>query len=123
MFPKFLLKKLYLKSSLKLIDNGFSFVIKNNITTSVVVEVYHLKFNEKEMIFNQIVVQSEDKSASSDLINKNNPFPLIKGKQTTFLINYPPALDYINKKVNIGLKFKIKGISTISFNFTDNLKA
>jgi hypothetical protein len=122
MFPNFLLKRLYLKSSLKPTKNGFSFIIKNGITNGTVAEVDYLKYNDLEIPPDQISVETEDgKIISASSINPDNPFLLKKGVNTIFSIVHPPALDQIGSKVKIGLKFKIKEVGKIKFDFSDEL--
>ena len=80
-----------------------------------------MSFNESEIPFDQITVQSEEKSVLGHQINIDNPFPLDKGKDTMFVVKYLPARDQIGKNVDIEMKFKIKGISPITFPISDIL--
>lgn len=121
MFPKFLVKKMYVRKTLKTTENGFSFTIKNNLVNGSVVKVYQLTFNETEIDYNRITVKSEDKQMFGGEINEENPFPLKKGKNTHFIVEHSLDPDLIGTQVKIEFKFKIKGVSTITFPIADEL--
>jgi len=127
MFPKFLLKKMYKKDTLTLTNTGFSFIIKNNIANGDVVEVFNLKVNDTdEIAFKDVIIGNDTLKMSSDQISIDNPFPLKKQIDTTFLVTYAKSKDFLGTEMKIGLKFKVQvrdSKMTIEFDFTDNLKS
>src|SRR3972149_4172444 len=62
MFPKFLLKKMYVRGSLKKETSGFSYVIRNNIANGTIIEVYSLKVDGKEIPFHNVEIVIEGRS-------------------------------------------------------------
>ena len=125
MFPKFLLKRIYDKNSLKTTENGFSFIIKNGIANGNVVEVYTLALNEDEIPFSEITINNETQEMSADKISFENPIELKKGVSTIFSVKKDNLTDLIEKEVKIKMKFKVQvhdSKMTIDFDFQDILK-
>lgn len=125
MFPKFLLKRLYQKKSLRLTDTGFSFVVQNRIASGHVIEVHHLKFNEVDIPFDQITVSAEGKELTADQITPEEPVALTKGEETFFSVHYLEAKSAEGTSPKIVMKFTVRSSSkemTLEFDFTDELK-
>ncbi|MHA1989858.1 MAG: hypothetical protein ACW981_03280 [Candidatus Hodarchaeales archaeon] len=117
MFPKFLLKKLYMKGSLKKEENGFSFIIKNNLASGTIIEVFSLKYDDEEATFNDVSIIIRDESRTADTISEDNPIMLKKGLDTKFLVSKSIS-DGSHK---IELHFKTKEVGTMKFDFTDEI--
>lgn len=125
MFPKFLLKRMYEKESLKLDENGFSFVIKNSIANGHVTEVFLLSLNDVEIPFDSITINNETQSMNAIEISAENPIELKKGVSTIFNIKKDRLDELTGKEVKIHMKFKVQVRESkmmIDFDFHDVLK-
>ena len=124
-FPKFLLKRMYDKNSLKTTGEGFSFTIRNSIANGNVVEVFLLALNNEEIPFTDITIENETQKMSADIISTDNPVELRKGVTTTFSVKKNNLTELVNKEVKIHMKFKVQvrdSKMTIDFDFDDTLK-
>lgn len=117
---------MYEKESLKVSQDGFSFIIKNSIANGNVVEVFLLALNDEELPFNTITIENDTQKMSADQISPENPAELKKGVNTTFSVKKVINPDLLNKEVKIHMKFKVQvrdSKMTIDFDFNDILKA
>lgn len=126
MFPKFLLKRMYVKESLNANDDnsGFNYIIKNSIANGNVTEVYLLSINDEEVPFTEIMIKNETQEMSADKITVDTPIELKKGVNTIFKIKKSIGT-LIDQEVKIHMKFKVQvhdSKVTIDFDFKDVLK-
>ena len=117
MFPKFLLKKMYVRGSLKKETSGFSYVIRNNIANGTIIEVYSLKVDGKEIPFRNVEIVIEGRSRPSNTVSEKNPVSLKKGIETKFLIH--SAIESGSHKVE--MSFKSKEIGQMRLDFDDQV--
>ncbi len=118
MFPKFLLKKLYQKGSLKKEDYGFSFIIKNNLANGTIIEVFPLKFDDTEAKFEEVAININEEIRTADTISAENPIMLRKGVNTIFQVSIPITPG----EHKIELHFKTKEVGTMKFDFSDTIE-
>ena len=118
LFPKFLLKKMYVKGSMKPEEKGFSFILRNSIANGTIIEVFYLKVNTIEVPFNQIEIEIEGKRRTTHDITDTNPVLLVKGRDTKFIVHYANTLE-LGQTLTIELSFKVKEIGTMKFDFSD----
>ena len=127
MFPKFLLKRMYEKGSLKTNEggDGFNFIIKNSLANGNVVEVFLLSINGSEVPFNDITIKNETQEVTTDKISPENPVELKKGVSTLFKVKNNNLTELFDTQVKIQMKFKVAvrdSRMTIDFEFEDLLK-
>ena len=120
LFPKFLLRKMYVKGSMKLEEDGFSFILKNSIANGTITEVYSLKVNTLEVPFNQVEIDTNGRKRSTDTINELDPVMLIKGVDTKFIVHFNNGLE-LGQTYTVELNFRVKEIGTMKFDFSDQL--
>jgi hypothetical protein len=116
---------MYEKESLKLDENGFSFVIKNSIANGHVTEVFLLSLNDVEIPFDSITINNETQSMNAIEISAENPIELKKGVSTIFNIKKDRLDELTGKEVKIHMKFKVQVRESkmmIDFDFHDVLK-
>jgi hypothetical protein len=106
-----------MKGSLKKEENGFSFIIKNNLASGTIIEVFSLKFDDEETTFDDVSIIIKDQTRIADTISENSPIMLKKGLDTKFMVKRPIS-DGSHK---IELHFKTKEVGTMKFDFTDEI--
>lgn len=125
MFPKFLIRKMYKKESLKLTAEGFSFIIKNNLANGNVIEVHHLHINDIEIPFENITLENETLKMSAADISSDTPMKLTKKVDTIFSCVFDQVSTLLDQEVKVEMKFIIGVRSskmTIDFDFKDTLR-
>lgn len=73
--PAFLLKKLYVKNSLKNTDNGFCFTIKNTLMDSTITSPVTLAVDNKFIPAENVTLTVGDESVSAADISETNTIP------------------------------------------------
>lgn len=73
--PSFLLKKLYLKGSLKNTERGFEFRIKNILAPGTIVGLASLRVDGREVPLDRITVAWEGREARAAEVSPERPFP------------------------------------------------
>jgi len=71
--PSFLLKKLYVKKSLKNTDDGFEFSLKNVLADATLVKLADFKVDGKT--YTDVTLLVGDKEISTTEISASNPLP------------------------------------------------
>jgi hypothetical protein len=107
-----------MKGSLKKEENGFSFIIKNNLASGTIIEVFSLKYDDEETTFDDVSIIIKDQTRTANTISENSPIMLKKGLDTKFLVSKPIS----NGTHKIELHFKTKEVGTMKFDFTDEIK-
>ena len=73
--PSFLLKKLYLKGSLKNTERGFEFRIKNILAPGTIVDLTSLEVDGREVLLDRVTVAWEGREARAAEVSPERPFP------------------------------------------------
>ena len=73
--PSFLLKKLYLQGSLRNIERGFEFRIKNTLAPGTIVGLTSLKVDGREVPLERVTVAWEGREARAAEVSPERPFP------------------------------------------------
>jgi hydroxymethylglutaryl-CoA reductase (NADPH) len=88
--PSFLLKKLYVKGSLKNTENGFEFVIKNNIDSGTIIGVAPLAVGEASYPPAAMTVKTARGEWRGDEISSANAIFAPYGGETTISVRGQP---------------------------------
>ncbi len=125
MIPKFLLRKLYVKGSLKNIDtsgdgtpDSVSFQIKNTLANGTVIGVEYIKIDDSEIPLDSIEVILDDKTIKLSEVTPENSFP-IKVRATSTWIIKEKTLDAGEHKLDISIKTKEAG--KLTFDVKDSI--
>lgn len=114
--PPFLLKRLYVKGSLRNNDNGFQFELKNSLGSGYGIELLPLILDGKELPReNSYFVFDAEEIPFSD-ISSNKPFTLAMNKVTTILVKGTTLTADPHK---LSFSFVAQGIGKLSFEMTD----
>lgn len=116
--PSFLLKRLYVKGSLRNNAHGFQFELKNTLGSGYGTELLPLKLDGKELPREDsyFIVDSEDVPFSE--VSRDRPFTLPMNRKLTILVK---GTTLSNEPHKIGLGFVAEGLGKLYFEITDLL--
>jgi hydroxymethylglutaryl-CoA reductase (NADPH) len=117
--PSFLLKKLYVKGSLKNTDDGFQFELQNTLADATIVEPVKIAIDDMPIDPEKITLISGEREVKSTEISLNNTIPLKVNTKVTVKIK-GKKLDEGGHKITIETKSKEYG--TLSFDVKDVLE-
>ncbi len=125
MIPKFLLRKLYVKGSLKNIDSSgdgnpdsVSFQIKNTLANGTVTGVEYIKIDDEEIPLDSIEVSLEDKTLKLSDVTPENAFPIKVRVTSTWMVK-GKTLSPGEHKLDISIKTKEAG--KLAFDVKDSI--
>lgn len=116
--PSFLLKKLYVKNSLKNTDEGFEFDLKNTLMDATITKPVTLHVDNKLIPPGTITITAEDTTWKAADISESNPAPLKVNVQVTMRVK-GETLKSGEHSLEIGATTKEYG--DIEFTVTDSL--
>ncbi|MGQ4832338.1 MAG: C-glycoside deglycosidase beta subunit domain-containing protein [Candidatus Asgardarchaeia archaeon] len=116
--PSFLLKKLYSKGSLKNLDDGFQFQIKNVLADATIISPLTLSVDGKEIDPQSIIIKTDNEEMNSSEISAEKPIQF-KVKTTVTIIVKGDKLGEGEHKIHIESKTKEYG--PISFDIKDSV--
>ena len=119
MFPKFLLRKLYVKKSLKVKDaSSFTFKIKNSIGKATLIKVDYVKIDKEEVDLEKVTAQNPEDGQIIKAVEVNEEkrvkFP--KGSEVIFTVE-KALLKSVKHQIEVS--FAVKGLGSIKFDFSD----
>jgi hydroxymethylglutaryl-CoA reductase (NADPH) len=114
--PSFLLKRLYVKGSLRNNDQGFQFELKNALGSGYSTELLPLTLDGKELPkeSSYFVVDAEEVPFSA--VSKERPFTLAKNKTSTIFVKGITLSEGPHK---IGFSFVVQGLGKLGFDVAD----
>lgn len=117
--PNFLVKKLYLRGSLRIVDEGAAFDLRNVLGPGIITKINLIKLNNKVFDPSEIRIIINEKIFKGDQITPNNPiFCSFNQKGTCILLGHPR----VNKgKNNISVELVSREAGLIQVSVTDNL--
>ena len=114
--PAFLLRRLYVKESLKNNDSGFEFHLRNRLGSGYAHKLWPLTVDGAEVPPDKTYFNLEDNDTAFDAVSKDNTFTLAMNKTITIraegVVLEPGAR-------KIGMGFDVPGLGTLRFDFTD----
>lgn len=120
MFPKFLLRRLYKKDSLKITDNGFQFALHNKVARAIIIKVNSLLLDKEELDLTNISFNIVSDNYSSNVleINSGKSVPLAKGKETIVTVNTSKKL-VTRQEYTISINIDVKEIGNLKWEIKD----
>ena len=114
--PPFLLKRLYVKGSLRNNDDGFQFELKNTLGSGYGIELLPLTVDGREVPKENsyFVLDAEPVPFSS--VSEHNPFTLAMNKTLTIVVKGAPLSEGPHK---ISFNFIAQGLGKLGFEVTD----
>jgi len=117
--PSFILKKLYTKGSLKNIDDGFQFEIKNVLADATIISPMNISVDDSPIDSSKIILKSPEGEVPSNDISINNSILFkVKTKVTVIVkgISLPPG----EHRIHISTKTKEYG--PVEFEIKDKIE-
>jgi len=116
--PTFLLRKLYIKGSLKNVDDGFMFKLKNSISSGTAIHIEPVKVNGTEYPLDATIISSPEGEVTGSEISEKNSFPIKVGLDISIHVKGAklPAGDH---KIDISLT--TKEVGKLAFDVTDSI--
>ena len=114
--PSFLLRRLYVKKSLKNTDRGFEFELRNRLGSGYAFKLWPLTVDGEELSPDETVFQIEGKETAFSEVTKERTFTLAMNRTITIKAN-GTTLESGPRKIGMG--FDVPGLGTLRFEFTD----
>ncbi len=116
--PSFLLKRIYVKGSLRNNDTGFQFDLKNSLGSGYAKELHPLTVDGQEMPVDKSYFMLEGQEIGFKAVSAETPFTLAKNKASTMLVKETKLSEGVHK---IGIGFVVQGIGKLQFEVTDTV--
>ena len=114
--PGFLLRRLYVKKSLKSTPAGFEFQLKNGLGSGYAHKLWPLTADGSEIPLDSASFTLEDKETTFSDVSKENTFTLAMNKTIIIKVRGVTLEPGPHK---IGMGFDVPGLGTLRFDFKD----
>ncbi|MDA0771053.1 MAG: hypothetical protein BZY79_02450 [SAR202 cluster bacterium Casp-Chloro-G4] len=114
--PGFLLRRLYVKESLRNTPNGFEFQLMNKLGSGYTHGMSPLIVDGVEQVLSRSFFILNDQETAFDQISRDNTFTLAMNKAITVWVDGVTLEPGARK---IGMGFDVPGLGTLKFDFTD----
>ena len=116
--PAFLLRRLYVKGSLKNATGGFEFHLKNNLGSGYAHKMWPLKVDGTELPADSSYFFLDGREVAFSQVSKENIFSLAMRKTITIWVDRFSLEPGPHK---LEMAFDVPGLGTMRFDFTDVL--
>ena len=114
--PSFLLRRLYVKGSLKATADGFEFQLRNRLGSGYARRLLPLSLDGADLDMAATTFEPDGRQVTFDVVSNETPFTLAMNKITTIAFRGAPLTDGAHK---IGMRFEVAGLGELGFDFTD----
>ncbi|MFQ6121550.1 MAG: hypothetical protein ACE5LA_00600 [Dehalococcoidales bacterium] len=114
--PPFLLKRLYVRGSLRNNEQGFQFELKNTLGSGYGVELLPLTLDGNELPKGDSYFVLDSEEIPFSAVSKDRPFTLAMNKTSTILVKGTALSEEPHK---IGFSFVAQGLGKLGFEVTD----
>ncbi|MFC1974290.1 hypothetical protein ACFLU2_02955 [Chloroflexota bacterium] len=114
--PQFLLKRLYVKGSLRNTDNGFEFQLKNSLGSGYGTEILPINLDGEELPKESSYFTPDSKEIPFIDVSKSKPFALAMNKATMISVKGTKLAEGPHK---IGFSFVAQGLGKLHFEVID----
>ena len=118
--PAFLLRRLYVRGSLRHTEHGFEFDIKNTLGGGYAQGMLPLKIDGAEVPLEEAAFRHGEAFVPFSAVSKERPFTLALNLTTTIRVD-GRSLAEGNHKIEMG--FVVVGLGRLSFDVTDYVAA
>ena len=116
--PGFLLRRLYVKKSLKNTDDGFEFQLRNRLGSGYAHRMLPILVDGQELPIESASFELEGQETSFSEVNKETTFTLGMNKSISIRV----AGDRLEPGPHkIGMGFEVPGLGALKFDFTDEV--
>ena len=116
--PGFILRRLYVKTSLKNTPDGFEFQLRNRLGSGYAYKMSPLIVDGDEIPVDKVFFEMGGDPTSFADVSRENTFSLSMNKQITISVE-GVTLEPGPRKIGMG--FDVPGLGTLKFDFTDNV--
>ena len=116
MVPGFLLKRLYVKKSLRNSHIGFDFQLKNNLGSGYAQKLWPLKLDGVELPIDSTYFSLKGQESSFAEVSADTPFTLPMNEAITVQVTGVKLKPGVRK---IEMAFDVPGLGTLRFSFND----
>jgi hypothetical protein len=114
--PGFLLRRLYVKGSLKGTRDGFEFQLRNRLGSGYAQRLLPLTLDGQELDMTVTTFEVDGARLSFAQVSKVTPFTLAMNKITTIRVQ---GILMDSSPHNVGMRFEVAGLGELGFDFTD----
>ena len=114
--PGFLLRRLYVKGSLRATEEGLAFEIKNSLGSGYARGMLPLTLDGDEIPMDNSHFTVEDRIVSFSEVTKEIPFTLAMNRATTITAT---GITLTPGSHKVGMAFDVQGLGPLRFDFTD----
>ncbi|MFQ5966537.1 MAG: hypothetical protein ACE5MI_02875 [Acidimicrobiia bacterium] len=116
--PAFLLRRLYVRGSLRNTDSGWAFTLNNSIAGGEATGLEPLIVDGRAMTAGQCFFIHEGEPISFDQVSEERRFGLQSGRDIVIAVNgHPLALG----THTVEMAFEVPGIGRLAFDFSDEV--
>ena len=112
----FLLRRLYVKGSLRNTGTGFQFELLNTLGSGYARRLLPLSVDGHEIPIANCAFQVNGRRCSFDAVSSTTPFTLELNKTTTVTVQ---DMNLSEEPHRIGMGFEVPGLGTLQFDFMD----
>ena len=116
--PGFILRRLYVKTSLKNTPDGFEFQLRNRLGSGYAYKMSPLIVDGAEIPVDKVFFEMGGDPTSFADVSRENTFSLSMNKQITISVE---GITLEPGPRKIGMGFDVPGLGTLKFDFTDNV--
>ena len=116
--PGFLLRRLYVKGSLRATEDGLSFEMKNSLGAGYAKSMLPLTVDGEEVAMEKTKFTVDGKTVAFSEVNDEVPFTLAMNRTTTIAAS---GVTLAPGAHNIGMAFEVQGLGVLRFDFTDTV--
>ena len=114
--PAFLLKRLYVKGSLRPTKDGFEFELRNKLGSGYARRLLPLTLDGTELDMAASTFEVDGKKVTFTAVSEQTPFTLAMNKTTTIAYFGAPLTEGPH---TIGMRFEVAGLGEMTFDFSD----
>lgn len=118
--PAFILRRLYVKGSLKNTDAGWGFTLKNSLGSGYAKGMQPLKIDEQELPMPSVSFNQDGEDITFDRVTDDTTFGLKMNRSIDISVNGDPLSPGAHK---VWMGFIVPGFGKIGFDFTDEVKS
>ncbi len=116
--PGFLLRRLYVKGSLRNVDGGFEFRIKNNLGSGYAEGLLPLLVDGREVPLTSASFSFDGETVPFAAVSAERPFTLAMERETTITVAGEPLAP---GKHRIEMGFMVTGLGQMKFDINDEV--
>ena len=116
--PGFLLRRLYVKGSLRVTESGLAFDLKNSLGSGYARGMRPLTIDGEEVPMEDTTFTADGEPIAFSDVSPEVPFTLAMNRTTTISAAVVPLEPGAH---TIGMAFEVQGLGVLRFNFTDTV--